>query len=487
MSACSGETHSSTHTRPAGAVPVRSIQAAPASNQLPTLQPVPTMPAAAAAVVSLPWPAALAYLSPLVPVEDAGAQVHEARFFQPILVQAVDGAVPVVLGPDPICLEAAPREHTPGVPPAQNPFGAHPASPKDGTDFSLALDLGLGWHRGAAAWWVAVQSREDLAAGLYRFDRMDAKLAALPPSMEAVVNIMLPERRLAPDRWEVAPGREVYAEFIKTLVTRYARRVRYWQFENEPDLGPGAADLPGFAQLHTFTAGRIRAWQPDARLLFAGFTGLGGEAQLARQLEQVAGRVGTGDAQIFDLHTYGGVGGWMRLDGLYAQLRARLDAAGLGRAAIWMTETGTWTGAPGLPGPAGPPGLAGPAGPMGPQSASVPARLPFQSERDQARELVKRYVHGFFLGIERIFWAWGIKEGFHDRDQMFDVTGLVYDGRGEGDPGDNIPKLGYFAYKRLIRAMLGREGGLIRLDLGPGVHAYQFDREGTPVIIAWKE
>lgn len=503
MPACADQS-AEVASREMGEVPVRAIRAAPAA---------PVAGAAAlgrteGAVVHLPWQDAVAYVSPLVPEEASGAQVDATRFFQPVPIQVVQGAVPVVLGPDPLCIEAVPRNQTPQVPPAQNPFGAMPASTKDGTDFSLAEDLGLGWHRGATAWWIALQPEEDIPAERFRFERMDAKIAALPPTMEVVVNIMLPERRVAPDRWEVAHGREVYARFLKALVLRYGQRVRHWQFENEPDLGPAGADLPGFAQLHVYTAGRIRALQPEARLLFAGFTGLGGETILDQQLLAVAGRLGTGDAQVFDLHTYGAAGGWTRLDGLYARVRSRLDAAGLEHAAIWMTETGTWTGSPSLPGPPGPPNQHAPRGQHAPphspgQHASLRApgqhvppgmpamaplrTLPHQTERDQARELIKRFVHGFSLGIERIFWAWGIKEGHHDRGQLFDMTGLVYDGLGDGDPGNNIPKLGYFAYKRLIRAMLGRQGGVARLELGPGVHAYQFYREGAPVIIAWKE
>ncbi|GAB7080180.1 hypothetical protein [Megalodesulfovibrio paquesii] len=507
---------------PSGQVPVRAVGGVQRAATAATTPAFPTQGA-----VHLSWAAPSASLSLLVPEETTGEQVDAARFFQPHPVPVTGGQVAVVVGADPVCLEAVPSEETPRLPAARNPFGASPASPKDGPDFSLAQDLGLGWHRGATAWWVALQPPQDLAAGRFQFAPLDAKLAALPSSMEAVVNIMLPERRTAPDRWEVAPSREAYAAFLNALLQRYGRRVQYWQFENEPDLGPGAADLPGFARLHAFTAQAIRRQQPSARLLLAGFTGLGGEEALDRQLAAVAGQLGPADAQIFDLHVYGGVGNWQRLDGLYGRLRARLDATGHRDAVIWMTETGTWTGSPSLPGPGqGPaPGKGGgqalgqgggqnpgqpagmlpgpgsgsmpgsmPGGPMrGGQHAFAPAprQLPYQSERDQARELIKRHVHGFSLGIERIFWAYGLKEGYHDRGQLFDNTGLVYDGRGEGDPGENIPKLGYFAYKRLIRAMLGRDGPVQRLDLGPqadpAIRAYQFQRGGAPVIVLWRE
>jgi tetrahydromethanopterin S-methyltransferase subunit B len=42
--------------------------------------------------------------------------------------------------------------------------------------------------------------------------------------------------------------------------------------------------------------------------------------------------------------------------------------------------------------------------PMEPQPKPLLADLPVQSEAEQAAGLVKTYVHGVAIGIDRIFW-----------------------------------------------------------------------------------
>ena len=76
---------------------------------------------------------------------------------------------------------------------------------------------------------------------------------------------------------------------------------------------------------------------------------------------------------LFDFHFFGRAGSWQTIKKLYDLVRTGLDQRGYTRTAIWMTETGTWTEKP-------------------------KGGFPRQSERDQAEELVKRYVYAASLG-----------------------------------------------------------------------------------------
>ena len=76
-------------------------------------------------------------------------------------------------------------------------------------------------------------------------------------------------------------------------------------------------------------------------------------------------------------------------------LRSSLLDSGFEAEALrfWITETGTYSGDP-VNDKTGGPGD------------------PYQDEKQQASGLVKRYVSALGTGIEKVFWAWGIREGF---------------------------------------------------------------------------
>ena len=71
-----------------------------------------------------------------------------------------------------------------------------------------------------------------------------------------------------------------------------------------------------------------------------------------------------------------------------------------------------------------------------------PIPLPFQSESFQAETLIKMYTAFFNAGATKVFWADIInnyKFGFHgEADGLFDLTGLVYNGKGSYDAANGI-------------------------------------------------
>ncbi len=477
--------------RPAG--PPAAAAAAPA--------PAAEKPAARPVTVHLPVTAPEVFVTPAVPPTSLSAASGTAitdpdAAFAPTRVTASSGQALLTLTDAPVFVEAAPRTAPPTPSElAASPFGAHPATYRgESPPFALAKDLGLGWHR-ASVWWVEIQSDEDVAAGRFRFERMDAMLAGLAPGMQALLTIMLPAR-LAQDaaleavglggpgpmgggplavkadgKWDLKYPEAKYEAFVRELVTRYAlhppagiRPVRYWQFENELDLSRARSDAPGYARLMERTYAVIKSVDKNAVVLMGGVSG----EDFARNFEQYylpALRLLRGRSMdAFDLHFYGRVGDYKELESYFRAVRQGLSNAGFPSVPVWMTETGTYTDSP-----------------------AIPPGLPPQTEAGQAAELVRRGVFALGLGIPKVFWAM-VREGFHFQNNMFDHDGLTYDPRVSPDKPDGGRKLAYFAYRLLCAKLAGCDPKPKRLDLGPGVYAYQFTGQGgRNVVVAWAD
>jgi len=424
-----------------------------------------------------------------VPDAASGALVKDfAAAFPFRVVEAKNGRISLRLTEEPVYVEAAPCRPA-LVRGASSAFGAHPAAARgESAPFALAEELGIGWHRAPLAAWLEVQPDADLAAKIFNFERMDERLRGVPKNMAVLLTISL-IRRLVQDasahpgpgpmsmrqdgKWDVVGGEGAYAAFVKRLAGRYSGAagkappegiapVKYWQFENELDISRARSDAAGFAGLMRLTSKTLKAVDPKAFVLMGGDSGEDGGAGFERYYAPVIAKLAGKGMDAFDMHHFAPAGGWKSLGERYARIRETLDKAGFAKTPIWMTECGTYSGLP-----VGSPGL------------------PFQDERVQAEELVKLFAYGLGLGIQKIFWAWGIKEGFHNREDRFDLTGLVYDGQGQNDPGAGIKKLGFYAYRRLV-AMLG--GAAVRaelLNLGAGANGVLFHRDCGDLYVLW--
>ena len=338
----------------------------------PTPRPPARKPVAVS--VELPTTADAIFVTPAVAV-GISRQQPDARA---ATVAALGRTARITLTDIPVFIEESAPQTTPPTPAQRqaSPFGAHPATFRGETPpFALAADLGIGWHR-AVAWWVDIQSDADLAAGRFDFSRLDAQLAGLPPGMQVMLTIMLPTRlrqdqgggapgRPAPlavkadGNWTLGPPPAAYDAFVKALVNRYGKhppagipRVSCWQFENELDLSRARSDAAGYAALLTRTATLIKAVDPKAMVLIGGVSGEDFSRNFEAYYQPVLRLLAGKGFDAFDIHFFGRAGDYRELAALYGQTRQALDAAGFARTPIWMTETGTYSGAP-----AAPPGL----------------------------------------------------------------------------------------------------------------------------------
>lgn len=452
----------------------------------PPAPPVPPQ-APVAVPVELPTTAATLTVSPAIPREIRNGQPVFAAEKHP----APNGRLRLSLSDTPVYIEETPRE-TPPTPTERlaSLFGAHPATFRgENPPFTLAHDLGLGWHRGAA-WWVDIQSDANLQAGTFDFSRLDAQLQAMGPNMRALLTIMLPARlrqdaaarpplpgQPAPlaaktdGSWELGPPPAAFDAFLKALVTRYGLHppagiphVRYWQFENELDLSRARNDAAGYAALLTRAYRNIKSVDPKATVLAAGVSGEDFAHNFATYYLPLLTRLRGRGFDVFDLHSFGRAGDYKELAAMTATARRALDANGFARVPLWMTETATYSGEPAFP-----PGL------------------PAQTEAAQAAELVRRGVFALSCGIQKVFWAM-VREGFHYQNGLFDHVGLTTDTRVSPDKPEGTPKLAYFTYRRLCAKLAGCDPRPERLALGPDIFAYRFRApDGRSVLVAWAD
>ena len=369
-----------------------------------------------------------------------------------------------------------------------SPFGFHPASvPPDiggGDPFGPAKEIGVRWHRPPvyAFWFLVQKTWEDYVEGRFRWEGLDRIVASVPRGINILWNLSA--------RFYTRPGSflprdiEGFKRYVKEVVERYdgdgfkdapgSPIVKYWQIENEPNLAwlwrkQGTPEE--YAQLLLAAYEAAKEANPGCKVLIGGVGGGPGEGPdsslygfrhfYVPVLEALRGR----GFDIFDYHWYGNArGDYKRFERVYREVRRALDKYGFEDAEIWVTEMSTYSG--------------------------KPRGHPYQSEEEQAADLVKRYIFSLWLGVKKVFWAFGLAEGFKHDDGYFDHTGLIYDGLGSDDRGRGVRKLAFYAYKVMTQKLEGSDWDNVRrLQTGEGsVLAFEFKNPRAPkrrVIVVW--
>lgn len=394
---------------------------------------------------------------------------------------------------------------------ADSPFGFHPAKVRGPSDpYLIARDLGVSWGRdGFYVMWVLVQ--KDPKSRAYNWHGYDNFFRSVPKGFWFLKNIQpvhegalrvrrlpllkpmansgapalrqpRPAARLAPRPkprmsefmrpMSYLPREELvddYIAWVKATVERYdgdgkddmpglVTPCKYWQVGNEPP--PFLKDYPKLLRL-TYDA--VKAADPDAKVLIAGCPGMPlGYMQHFRKVYLPILRALDGRGfDIFDFHWYGNAKGDYDIRQVLSGIRRCLKETGFADVPIWITEMGSYSG--------------------------HPRGFPPQTEADQAADLFKRYIFSTAHGVERIFWAWNIVEGFGDPldNDYFDHTGLIYDGRGIGDPGPAIRKKAYFTYRFMTQKLDGVDWRHIETisDGEDNIFCYRLKKRDTGEIL----
>lgn len=377
-----------------------------------------------------------------------------------------------------------------------SPFGMHPATivaPAGGLSYDAALEMGVRWHRPTLyVFWSEVQT--SLASAALDFSKYDVQFNAVPAAIHVLANLSVaPPPKAAYLVNAYLPVNEPqYRAFVRATVERYdgdgvddapglANPVRHWQVGNEPSAVPGNGS---FATLQRMTYEEVKAacaecvvvagGVPQPSTADAGFTV--GAAEYGAFFEQdynpiLVKLAGTG-FDVFDLHWYGTADGdYRKLGPVLSSVRQKLAASGFGAAPIWMTEMGAYSGAP--------------------AAVRTMAAQPLQSEAQQAADYLKRFIYPLSLGVEKVFPAFGLMEGFKNDNSYFDHTGFIFNGDTAVDPQDlgrGVKKLSFFTYRKMTELLEGSDWASMSVVSEAGSsYLVRVLRAGQPVYVGWSD
>lgn len=362
-----------------------------------------------------------------------------------------------------------------------SPFGFHPASigQLQNQSFREAQDIGIRWHRPPVyAFWLIIQP--DLKSKSYDWTINDIQYSFVPEGINILGNIDV-EPRLNPGNYSMPNSylpvdTIAYSEFVRATVERYDGDgiedmpelkvpIRYWQVGNEIN-----NKLKDFTKLQRITYQAIKDACADCFVLIGGVGGMPANypgnffGTYLPIIQALQGQY----IDIFDFHWYGNAtGDYRKMGENLAIIRNGLQTNGYGNVPIWITEMGTYSGDP----------------------ADDPLHTwTFQTEVQQAGDLLKRFIYPISLGIEKIFPAFGLMEGFKHNDGYFDHTGLIYEGDGADDLGRGVKKLGYFTYKLMTEKLEGCEWSTVETIIEDTVNntfVYKFNKNGNSIFVAW--
>jgi hypothetical protein len=327
------------------------------------------------------------------------------------------------------------------------PLGFHPAKithPQyHENGYAHAYQLGIHSTReGLYAFWPLVQP--DLNSDQYNFLLYDAQWYDIPRNIKIIGNVAVQPagssfKRQVEGSW-LPIDIPAYQAFVRAVVERYdgdgfqdmpglTNPIKNWQIDNEPNLF--ASHLRDYAKYHHITYEAIKEADPEAVVIMAGVGGgpLGYLDSFRKFYLPVLKELGGQYIDVFDFHWYGNAyGDYLMIDPATGEnvlqvIRQTLSLCGYETdLPLWITEMGTYSGVLGNP----------------------PRWETYQSEKEQAIDLVRRCFYTWAGGVDQILMAWGLMEGFKQDYGYFDYTGFIYDGFGPLDEGLGEKKLAYF-------------------------------------------
>lgn len=449
--------------------------------------------------VSIPVEFASAVVTKAVPNARDGQGVNDIRSaFPSKVIRADGGRLSLEIGQVPLYVEEAGRVARGDIS-LPSPFGFHPAhvakKERGGSDAKLpppsyfdysyadAINIGVGWNRpDYYALWDLIQKDNDLESGFFDWKELDYVYSSVHSGIKIMGNIDGLAKRMNrgsgrnPRMYTFkTPELEAkYQVFVKALVERYdgdglsdmpglRSPIKYWQVVNEPDAA--TSDVDGYAHLLEITAKAIKSACQECKVVAGGLAlgPVGFNEFFLPVLKRHQGMY----VDVFDIHHFGFAGQWFEFKRLIDMVRSGLDKNGYGHTEIWVTETGTYSGAPILKG----------------QGRAMPA----QSETEQASSLVKRYIYPLSLGARKVFWAFGLMEGFKHDGDFWDYTGLIYSRTLDHGKKGGTKKLSYYTYKMMTEKLGGSDfSTLTRLEVGDErIYAFRVMKSGSPVYIVW--
>lgn len=273
-----------------------------------------------------------------------------------------------------------------------------------------------------------------------------------------------------------------YKSELTSVINSKKDKVKYWEVDTEPDGVGGWKNNPeGYVQLLKITYEIIKKECPDCKVMFGGLSG--GPAVLNTQsksfFEDVmkAGAAGYFDGVEFKQHHIS-VKEYSSIKNQYTSIGEVLSRYGLdiNKMPIFV-ETAMYDGNPNEP-----------------MTTNMLLRnLPIQTEKEQAVGLVKTYMYGTSLGIDKIFWNIIFERADYEPNHAtpfpqnpFNHYGLI--NNPTNIDGQSNKKLAYYSYKKMVEVLDGSDWSNIQtVQESNGVYVYKFTKGGKPIWVAWND
>jgi hypothetical protein len=348
--------------------------------------------------------------------------------------------------------EAAIELHNPN-----SPFGLHGAE----NDIDAMAAAGIKWHRPGFHPGATFPSKTDV------FDERYVNFFG--NGIDVLANLLV----FSGENGCLPSDPEEYREIVRQIVERYdgdgiddaleingtTPVVRYWQIGNEVDStrGPQSCTPEEYIEALKYYYPMIKENGHDCKVVMSGLV-----TDPINFLDSVLELGGGEYYDVNDVHIFGNKDYYLGIPAVYRDLKDVQERHGYDKE-IWILETGTFSGG---------------------TNSNV------QSEEEQAAAMVKVYASALGSGFRKVFWAWGLYEGFGgDGNGFFDQTGLIYDGKGEYDKGEGVRKKAYYTYKVMASKLEGcnfSEAERIS-HVNENVFVYRFPKENGTMYVVWRE
>lgn len=281
---------------------------------------------------------------------------------------------------------------------------------------------------------------------------------------------------------------EKYQSFLKKVVEKFdgdgiddapgSPIVKYWQIENELD-GFWRDTPRNYAFLVKTSYRAIKESDPSAKIVLGGIaTPEGYNKFYVPMLDELDKMKKSNDERFFDVvdfHWSIETGGNYKatkghtMKKFITNLRNKFDSLGYNDVSIWITEMSSYSGKP----------SAFPYKPDG--------FLRKRTETEHAADLIKSYVYPLGLGINKIFWLYGLSTlrnwgGLGINNYTDNVTLSHY----SSNQDKLYEKLAYYSLKLIVDKLDGFSD-ITNLNIGENIYAYKFSRGKKFVYVLWRE
>jgi hypothetical protein len=285
-------------------------------------------------------------------------------------------------------------------------------------DVLLMKQARVGFVRQAFPWNI-IEPEE----GNFQFERYDDIVELLKKNKISVLGTLSYSAEWTGKEWNDAPDQEHFLAYVRTVVTRYKDRVKYWELWNEPDqpaYWKTQDRMVAYTQLLKKVYPLIKEIDPSAIVVL-------GSVNTPFPLKQMYRNGAQGSFDVVNVHPFVNPltpNPLQRLRGIYEGVRKTMEANGDKEKSIWFTEVGC-------------PGVAHPEQEKGWWEGTPP------SEDEQASWVASIYQEPLtWPGVGKIFWAF-----FRDTNSFgdgVDYFGLVRQ--------DCSLKPSYEAFRRAARS-----------------------------------